>query len=129
MPDLCEGNFDAVTFLKGNIYVFKGAFIWEFDKNFTLNDDFPIRISKAFPNLPDRFNKIDAVYQIPGEDETVLFSGGEYITYDSRGPIYMAYNITRYTYDPDIERIDAAMIWCKKAQLSCFIIYSQALNF
>lgn len=29
------------------------------------------------------------------------------------GPIYTAYNITRYTYDEEIDRIDAAMVWCK----------------
>lgn len=74
------------------------------------------------------------MYQIPFEDEIVVFSGKEYVTYDIRGetkagrfwvwmkntflftlgPIYTAYNITRYTYDDEIEKIDAAMVWCKK---------------
>lgn len=112
MPDLCDGSFDAVTHLMGSIYVFKGSYIWQFNSKFELEDDFPVKISKIFPNLPKRFTKIDAVYQIPNEDEIVFFAGSEYIAYDMRGPIYMAYNITRYTYDPDIEKIDAAMVWC-----------------
>lgn len=41
----------------------------------------------------------------------MIFSGKEYITYDPRGPIYMAYNLTRYTYDEDIQQINAAMVW------------------
>lgn len=61
--------------------------------------------------MPKRFAKIDAFYQTLDEDEIVIFSGKEYITYDPRGPIYMAYNLTRYTYDEDIEKIDAAMVW------------------
>lgn len=113
MPDLCEGHFDAVTYLNGKVYVIKGSFIWRFNSNFELEENFPMKVNKVFPNLPKRFKKIDAVYQVPDEDEIIFFSGSEYITYDIRGPIYTAYNITRYTYDPDIEKIDAAMIWCK----------------
>lgn len=113
VPDLCEGHFDSVAYLNNAIYVFKESYIWQFNLNFELDDDFPKKIDKIFPNLPKRFKKIDAVYEIPDEDEIVFFSGSEYITYDIRGPIYSAYNITRYTYDPDIEKIDAAMIWCK----------------
>lgn len=63
--------------------------------------------------MPKRFKIIDAVYEIPNEDEIVFFSGSEYITWDSRGPIYTAYNITRYTYDEEIEKIDAAFVWGK----------------
>jgi Hemopexin len=113
IPDLCEGHFDSVAFINNAIYVFKESFIWEFNLNFELEDSFPKKILKVFPNFPKRFQKIDAVYEIPNEDEIVFFSGSEYITYDIRGPIYTAYNITRYTYDPDIKKIDVAMIWCK----------------
>lgn len=114
VPDICEGHFDAVAYLKGKILVLKESYIWKFNTKFELDDDYPKRISKDFPNLPKRFKRIDALYQIPDEDELVFFSGSEYITYDIRGPIYSAYNITRYTYDPDIEKIDAAMIWGEK---------------
>lgn len=113
MPDLCSGDFDAVTHLMDSVFIFKGGYIWQFNTQFEMDDDFPVRISRVFPNLPKRFTKIDAVYQVPHEDEIVFFAGSEYITYDMRGPIYTAYNITRYTYDPDIEKIDAAMVWGK----------------
>lgn len=95
----------------------KESYIWKFNINFELEEDFPVKVRKIFPNLPKRFKKIDAVYEIPNEDEIVVFSGKEYITYDVRGPIYTAYNITRFTADPDIEKIDAAMVWGKKNQL------------
>lgn len=121
MPDFCEGHFDSISYLDGSIYVFKDSYIWEFNLSFELEDDFPKIINKVFPNFPKRFKKIDAAYEIPNEDEIIFFSGSEYITYDKRGPIYTAYNITRYTYDPDIEKIDAAMIWCKFCFLKVWI--------
>jgi hypothetical protein len=93
--------------------VFKESYVWQFNLHFEIDDGFPTKIEKVFPNLEKRFKKINAVYQIPNEDEIVFFSGSEYITYDARGPIYSAYNITRYTYDSEIEKIDAAMVWCK----------------
>lgn len=93
--------------------MFKESYVWKFNTMFELDEEFPMKMSKSFPNLPKRFKKIDAVFHVPEDDEIVFFSGSEYITYDLRGPIYTAYNITRFTYDPDIERIDAAMIWCK----------------
>ena len=111
IPDLCEGHFDSVANLNNDIYIFKGNYVWQFNLNFELEEDFPKKVNKVFPNLPKRFKKIDAAYKIPYEDEIIFFSGSEYITYDTRGPIYTAYNITKYTYDPEIERIDAAMIW------------------
>lgn len=99
--------------LEDKIYVFKDRSVWRVNQKFETEDGFPVEIHKIFPNLPKRFRKIDAVYRIPESDEVFFFSGSEFITYDIRGPIYNSYNITRYTYDPDIERIDAAMIWGK----------------
>ena len=74
-------------------------------------DNFPQKLNKVFPNLPRRFRKIDAFYENDENSEIVMFSGDEYITYDARGPIFMAYNLTRFTNDPDIGKIDAAMVW------------------
>jgi Hemopexin len=111
VPDLCEGHFDDVTYIKGNVYVVKENFIWQFNEKFELDEGFPMKTRKFFPNLPKRLKKIDALYEIPEEGEIVFFTGTEYITYDSRGPIYSSYNITRYTNDPDIKKVDAAMTW------------------
>jgi hypothetical protein len=102
-----------VGVLKDKIYIYKDMSLWRLNLEFVIDDGFPVEISLLFPNLPKRFKKIDAVYQIPGNDEVFFFSGSEFITYDSRGPIYSSYNITRYTYDSDIQKIDAAMIWGK----------------
>lgn len=85
--------------------------VWKLNRDFIISPSFPKKIDKVFPNLPRRFKKIDAFYQSIEEGEIVIFSGGEYITYDPRGPIFTAYNLTRFTYDVDIKKIDAAMVW------------------
>jgi len=110
VTDICEGRFDAIGVLDSNILVFKGRYVWRMDFNFEVEEGFPMHIRRVFPNLPRRFRKIDAIYRAQ-ENEVVMFCGSEYITYDNRGPIYNSYNITRYTDDEDIEKIDAAMIW------------------
>lgn len=97
--------------INNELLIIKSNLTWKFNSNFKLFPEFPAKISKVFPNLPLRFRKIDAFYQSSEGSEINIFSGGEFVTHDTRGPIYMAYNLTRYTNDPDIEGIDAAMVW------------------
>lgn len=111
VPDFCEGNFDAMGIISNQLFIIKSSYVWKFDSKFKIFENFPQKLSQVFPNLPRRFTKIDAFYENYETEEIVIFCGDEYITYDRRGPIYMAYNLTRFTNDPDIEKIDAAMVW------------------
>lgn len=121
IPDICEGYLDDVTLISDEIYVFKQNYVWKFDKHFNLEDEYPRKISNVFPNLPRRFNRIDAIYQDPqDQNELMIFHASEFISYDIRGPIFTAYNITRYTYDPNITNIDAAMVWSKNNRTYLF---------
>ncbi|KAG5669082.1 hypothetical protein PVAND_016981 [Polypedilum vanderplanki] len=116
----CLGSFDAMGTINDELLIIKSDIVWKFTNKFELFENFPMKISKVFPNLPQRFKKIDAFVQSSDENEINIFSGNEFITYDIRGPIYTAYNLTRYTNDPDIEKIDAAMIWSKNKKTYLF---------
>ncbi|XP_070503315.1 matrix metalloproteinase-25-like isoform X2 [Chironomus tepperi] len=120
VPDFCEGDYDSMGIISNQLYIIKSNYVWKFDSKFKMFDNFPQKLRKIFPNLPRRFKKIDAFYENDENNEIVMFSGTEYITYDSRGPIYMAYNLTRFTNDPDIEKIDAAMVWAKNKKTYLF---------
>lgn len=121
VPDICEGYLDDVTLINDEIYVFKQNYVWKFDKYFNIENDYPKTISKVFPNLPKRFRRINAIYQDPHDrNELMIFHENEFISYDMRGPIFTAFNITRYTYDPEISRIDAAMVWSKNNRTYLF---------
>lgn len=118
VPDICEGFIDDLALINDEVYVFKGKYVWKMDEEFNLKDDFPKKISQIFQNLPKRLEKIDAIYQDPNdENELNIFFGSEFISYDPRGPIFSSYNITRFTLDPDIKKIDAAMVWGEKMKM------------
>lgn len=121
IPDICEGFLDDVAMINNEIHVFKGKYVWKFDHDFDLKENYPRKISQDFPNLPKRFDRIDAIYQDPqDQNELLIFHGQEFISYDVRGPIFSAFNLTRFTYDPEIKKIDAAMVWKKNNRTYLF---------
>lgn len=121
IPDICGGFLDDVAMINNEVHVFKGKYVWKFDQDFNLQHDYPRKISKDFPNLPKRFDRIDAIYQDPqDQNELMIFHGQEFVSYDVRGPIFTAYNLTRFTHDPEITKIDAAMVWSKNNRTYLF---------
>ena len=75
MPNLCDGNFDAVALLSNEIVIFKNRYVWKLSKNFIIEHGYPVKIKKMFSKLPKRFKTIDAAYQVPNNSEVAIFSG------------------------------------------------------
>uniref|UniRef100_A0A1Y1L9K3 Peptidase metallopeptidase domain-containing protein n=1 Tax=Photinus pyralis TaxID=7054 RepID=A0A1Y1L9K3_PHOPY len=119
IPDVCEGNIDAISAIREQLFVFKGEYFWRLrDKN-QLEQGYPARIQQMFP-LPESIRKIDAVYERP-DSMIVLFSGSQFWVYD--GHVFVEdspQSLSKYGLPDDLDRIDAVISWPKNGKTYLF---------
>lgn len=75
MPNVCSGGFDAVGVLRGEVFIFKGAYLWRLTEKYRIREGYPVRIWQVFRGFPREVQRIDAVYEREFDNAVVLFSG------------------------------------------------------
>ncbi|KAL1490885.1 hypothetical protein ABEB36_011564 [Hypothenemus hampei] len=116
LPNICNGHFDAVATLRGELFIFKNQYIWRLkDKGF-IYPGYPTLIRQMFPKLPENITKIDAAYQRPDGNIVFftgtlvwIFNGFEFIE-DS--PL----SLTHYELPEYLDSVDAVQTWAKNGK-------------
>lgn len=76
IPNLCDGNgFDAVSLLRGEIFIFKDEYLWRLTDKYRIKSGYPVKFKDIFTAFPESVKHIDAVYERSHDNSIILFSG------------------------------------------------------
>uniref|UniRef100_A0A182S9H6 Uncharacterized protein n=1 Tax=Anopheles maculatus TaxID=74869 RepID=A0A182S9H6_9DIPT len=121
VPDICSGSFDAIGLLRGEIFIFKGAYLWRLTEKYRIKEGYPVRIWQVFRGFPKTVTHIDAVYERLDDNAIVLFSGRVYWVFDALNFLHPEVRpLTDYGLPEELKRIDAALVWSKNNKTYLF---------
>lgn len=130
IPDICSGNFDAASVIRGEVFIFKGSYVWRLGPKLKLIEGYPTLWKEVFPIFPDDIKRIDAVYERDNDSAIIFFTGRNFydflciiFRFDALiGSTFWVFDgqklidnspqsITKYGVMDNVTQIDAVMIW------------------
>lgn len=73
-PDTCNTSYDAITIIRGEIFIFKGRYLWRIGNDGLMNG-YPYEITKMWRELPRDLTHVDTVYE--NKRQQIVFFIGE----------------------------------------------------
>ncbi|XP_042364162.1 matrix metalloproteinase-17 isoform X2 [Plectropomus leopardus] len=121
----CQGGFDAVANIRGEVFFFKGAHFWRTKRDGSLVSLNPAQIKNFWIGLPPGTNKIDAVYERKSDSRIIFFIGPQYWVFKdtvamSGYPRPLSEWGMRTRSGQLVERVDAAFIWAHNGKTYLF---------
>ncbi|XP_002663942.1 matrix metalloproteinase-17 [Danio rerio] len=121
----CEGGFDAVANLRGEVFFFKGPYFWRIQRTGSLVSFQPAHIKNFWMGLPPTTNKVDAVYERKVDNAIIFFIGSQYWVFKNT-EVLPGYprplsDWGMITQDGrKVMRVDAAFIWAHNGKTYIF---------
>ncbi|XP_036050486.1 matrix metalloproteinase-25 [Onychomys torridus] len=110
VPDRCEGNFDAIANIRGEIFFFKGPWFWRLQPSGQLVSPRPARLHRFWEGLPTHVRIIQAAYARPRDGRIILFSGPQFWVFQDRLLEGAARPLVEFGLPPG-EEVDAVFSW------------------
>uniref|UniRef100_A0A4W5NZY9 Matrix metallopeptidase 25a n=1 Tax=Hucho hucho TaxID=62062 RepID=A0A4W5NZY9_9TELE len=124
LPDRCEGKYDAIANIRGEVFFFKGAFFWRVQQWGSLVSFIPALIHNFWVGLPLRLDRIDTVYE-RSDGHIVFFIGAQYWVFKDRAslpgyPRSLEEWGMRTMEGRSLERVEAVFVWAHNGKTYVF---------
>lgn len=121
----CQGGFDAVANIRGEVFFFKGAHFWRTKRDGSLVSLNAAQIKNFWIGLPPGTNKVDAVYERKSDSSIVFFIGSQYWVFKDTVvmggyPRPLAEWGMRTRSGTLVDKVDAAFIWAHNGKTYLF---------
>ncbi|KAI9536687.1 hypothetical protein NQZ68_031762 [Dissostichus eleginoides] len=121
----CEGGFDAVANIRGEVFFFKGNRFWRTTRLRYLVSLNPALIRNFWIGLPLGTNKVDAVYERKSDNSIIFFIGPQYWVFKdtvalSDYPRPLSDWGMKTKSGGAVERVDAAFVWAHNGKTYLF---------
>ncbi|XP_008281497.1 matrix metalloproteinase-17 [Stegastes partitus] len=121
----CQGGFDAVANIRGEVFFFKGSNFWRTQRDRSLVSLNPAQIKNFWRGLPPGTDKIDAVYERKSDSRIIFFIGSEYWVFkDTEAmagyPRPLSEWGMRRKNGQLVDRVDAAFVWAHNGKTYLF---------
>ncbi|XP_029312805.1 matrix metalloproteinase-25 [Cottoperca gobio] len=125
LHERCQGGFDAVANVRGEVYFFKGAHFWRTKRDRSLESNNPALIKNFWLGLPPGTNKIDAVYERKSDGRIIFFIGSQYWVFKDREamsgyPRPLSEWGMKTKSGELVDRVEAAFIWAHNGKTYLF---------
>ncbi|KAM9426637.1 matrix metalloproteinase-17 [Pholidichthys leucotaenia] len=125
LHERCQGGFDAIANVRGEVFFFKGAHFWRTQRDRSLVSLNPAKIRNFWMGLPPGTNKVDAVYERKSDSRIVFFIGSQYWVFKdteamSGYPRPLSDWGMRRKSGQLVDRVDAAFIWAHNGKTYLF---------
>ncbi|XP_049320703.1 matrix metalloproteinase-25 [Astyanax mexicanus] len=120
--DRCEGGFDAIGNIRGDVFFFKGPYFWRMQRGSLVSLN-PAQITNFWIGLPQGTDKIDAVYERKTDSHIIFFIGSQFWVFkDTVALPGYPQPISKWGMRNQqvVEKVDAAFVWAHNGKTYIF---------